>query len=232
MLIILPDSSASASLTSASVLCGSFPTATSSDKLSFIQDCDVRCPTASLPQPPGNSSCRLPDRLAGPPLPPSSRAFTNQNPPITIHHHGQASHLPSPTNSVFSDHHRQQDRSSARSPVSAASSSIAELNGLSSRPPSPLARARSSSITNNSIPATALNELKLSKDKALGRQEDEEGRGVRVYDPGYQVSLDPPPPPHTSLEPSSLTLTVRRSCLSEHCRHQVGYHLHRRRGRK
>ncbi|KAL7417451.1 citrate synthase-like protein [Mrakia frigida] len=39
-------------------------------------------------------------------------------------------------------------------------------------------------ITNNSVPATAFSSLKL--DKVVGREEDEEKLGLRVYDPGYQ----------------------------------------------
>lgn len=47
------------------------------------------------------------------------------------------------------------------------------------------------SINNNSIPATAFNALKLPEVGTSSREEDEEQRGLRVFDPGFLVRIVP-----------------------------------------
>lgn len=46
-------------------------------------------------------------------------------------------------------------------------------------------------INNNSIPATAFNALKLPQVGTSSREEDEEQRGLRVFDPGFLVRIVP-----------------------------------------
>lgn len=46
-------------------------------------------------------------------------------------------------------------------------------------------------IKNNSIPATAFNALKLPEVGTSSREEDEEQRGLRVFDPGFLVRIVP-----------------------------------------